>query len=280
MITPAPGGGDARRLGDTAQRLMRAGCHYRLEALAPPYADDLPGLLLQADGRLQGFGRAANLACFRARQQAGAPPPGTTATFHSARGPHGTGHVIARRLMGLGAGPQRIVFSLMLHHSAQGQWQVFRRQASAPRRPRRAANGGCPVAPCSSPRCSKPALAACCKALPTACPAVCRGLPPWPIRPWRPPAARPGTRLGATPARPAMPWRAWSLPSPGRRCTRPAPAKPPATAAPHAPCKRAAAPGPVRGRRQRPARPEGARPGLQGFSSKALPPVFPFHTPT
>lgn len=121
----------ARQLIATVQQLIQAGCHYRLDDLATLYAKDLRILIVQPDQQVTHFDYAANMAFFRARKDASAPPLDTTAEFLAAEVQGGTGHVIVSRQLDLGAGPQRIVFSLMLRRTGVGeQWQVFREHAT------------------------------------------------------------------------------------------------------------------------------------------------------
>ena len=112
------------------EKLIDAGCHYRLQALAECYTPDLEIVMVQADGRMAVFDYAQNMAFFRQRLESGAAPLNTSVRFLYAQQRQGTGYVIAMRHMNLGAGEQTLVFSLMLRQ-VQGQWRVFREHAVA-----------------------------------------------------------------------------------------------------------------------------------------------------
>lgn len=51
------------------------------------------------------------------------------AQFNYAAKQNGVGYVVAMRQMNLGAGEKKIVFTLMLCRTENGQWQIFREHA-------------------------------------------------------------------------------------------------------------------------------------------------------
>lgn len=115
-------------LTQAVEKLIDAGCHYRLDALAECYAPDLQIVIRQADGTLMPFDYAANMAFFRGLRDAGAAPLNTAVRFELAEVHGETGYVIAARRLDLGVAEKTIVFTLMLHKQA-GRWQVFREHA-------------------------------------------------------------------------------------------------------------------------------------------------------
>ncbi len=74
------------------------------------------------------FDYEKNLDFFRSKRDSGAPPLDSTAHFNLAEIQNGIGFVVVTRTMDLGAGPKKIVFSLMLRDVPIG-WQVFRKHA-------------------------------------------------------------------------------------------------------------------------------------------------------
>lgn len=117
-----------QELIQTIKRLIGAGCNYRIEELKEIYAPDLVIHILQEDSSLLTFDHEKNLEFFRSLRDSGASPLDSTAHFNLAEVQNGIGFVVVTRTMDLGAGPKKIVFSLMLR-SAPGGWQVFREQA-------------------------------------------------------------------------------------------------------------------------------------------------------
>lgn len=110
------------------ERLIDAGCHYRLDELDQCYTPDLQILIVQEDGNVLRFNREQNMAFLRERGESGAPPINTRVHFHDASEQDGIGFVIASRQMDLGLGEKRILFTLMLRRGEHG-WQVFREHA-------------------------------------------------------------------------------------------------------------------------------------------------------
>lgn len=117
-----------QKLIQTIERLIAAGCNYRIDELKEIYAPDLVIHILQEDSSLMTFDYEKNLDFFRSLRDSGAPPLDSTAHFNLAEVQNGTGFVVVTRTMDLGAGPKKIVFSLMLRDAPEG-WQVFREQA-------------------------------------------------------------------------------------------------------------------------------------------------------
>lgn len=115
-------------LVDAVNKLIDAGCHYRLDALAQCYAPDLEIVIVQEDGAVATFDYEQNMAFFRQRRDAAVAPLNTFVEFNYAQQSNGIGYVIATRRMDLGAGEKKIVFTLMLRQEAE-QWQVFREHA-------------------------------------------------------------------------------------------------------------------------------------------------------
>lgn len=116
-------------LVDAVKRLIDAGCHYRVDALAALYSPDLVILIVHPDGAVQAFDHAGNLEFFRALGDAGAPPLETRATFNAAQVRDGIGYVVVTRWLDLGAGAHQVVFSLMLEPHEELGWRVFREHA-------------------------------------------------------------------------------------------------------------------------------------------------------
>ncbi|MDR0810096.1 MAG: hypothetical protein LBE86_13385 [Gemmobacter sp.] len=110
------------------ERLIRAGCSYRIDDLKDIYASDLVIHILQEDSSLQTFDYEENLHFFRSMRDSGAPPLDSTAFFNLAEVQDGVGFVVVTRTMNQGSGPKTIVFSLMLRETPEG-WKVFREQA-------------------------------------------------------------------------------------------------------------------------------------------------------
>lgn len=115
-------------LTQAVEKLIDAGCHYRLDELAQCYAPDLLIVMVQADGSTAVFDYEQNLAFFGHLRDSGAATINPAVTFNHAQEHRGTGYVTATRLMDLGAGEQKIVFTLMLRQEA-GEWRVFREHA-------------------------------------------------------------------------------------------------------------------------------------------------------
>ena len=116
------------KLIQTIERLIDAGCNYRIEDLKGIYAPDLVIHILQEDSSLLTFDYKKNLDFFHSLRDSGAPPLDSTAHFNLAEIQDGIGFVVVTRTMNLGAGSKKIVFNLMLREGAEG-WQVFREQA-------------------------------------------------------------------------------------------------------------------------------------------------------
>ena len=70
----------ANPLTETVSRLIDAGCHYRLEALAELYTPDLSIIIVQEDGSVASFDYAQNMAFFRQLREQNAPPLNTVAS--------------------------------------------------------------------------------------------------------------------------------------------------------------------------------------------------------
>lgn len=117
-----------KKLIEVVERLIDAGCHYRIDELESIYASDLVIHILQEDLSLLTFDYEQNLDFFRGLRDAGAPPLDSSAQFNLAEIQNGIGFVVVTRTMNLGAEPKKIVFSLMLRETPQG-WRVFREQA-------------------------------------------------------------------------------------------------------------------------------------------------------
>lgn len=117
-----------QKLIHTVERLIAAGCNYRIDELKEIYAPDLLIHILQEDSALMSFDYEKNLDFFRSLRDSGAPPLDSTAHFNLAEVQNGIGFVAVTRTMDLGAGPKRIVFNLMLRNTPEG-WRVFREQA-------------------------------------------------------------------------------------------------------------------------------------------------------
>ena len=118
-------------LMNAVRTLSDAGCHYRLDELAGCYEPDLHIFIVQPDGNVLSFDYEQNMAFFRERRVAGAPPINTSIHFNIAEVQGSTGFVTATRRMdlGYGAGEQEIVFTLMLRIGNVGKWRVFREHA-------------------------------------------------------------------------------------------------------------------------------------------------------
>ncbi|KPN71850.1 nuclear transport factor 2 family protein [Neisseria sp. 83E34] len=112
----------------TVQKLIDAGCHYRLDELAQYYTPDLHIIIVQPNGKTAQFDYEQNMAFFRQRLKAGLTALNTSARFDYVGEQGDTGYVITTRNLDLGAGEQTIVFSLMLRQEA-GRWRVFREHA-------------------------------------------------------------------------------------------------------------------------------------------------------
>ncbi|MCL2658216.1 MAG: nuclear transport factor 2 family protein [Betaproteobacteria bacterium] len=110
------------------ERLIDAGCNYRIDELKEIYAPDLVIHILQEDSSLMTFDYEKNLDFFRSLRDSDAPPLDSTAHFNLAEVQNDIGFVVVTRTMNLGAGPKKIVFNLMLREGTEG-WQVFREQA-------------------------------------------------------------------------------------------------------------------------------------------------------
>lgn len=110
------------------EKLIHAGCHYRLKELAECYTADLQIVMLRPDGITTVFDYEQNMAFFQNLRDSGAPPLNTAVTFHYAQEKDGVGYVTATRRMDLGAGECTVVFTLMLRREA-GKWRVFREHA-------------------------------------------------------------------------------------------------------------------------------------------------------
>lgn len=115
-------------LTQAVEKLIDAGCHYRLDELAECYTPDLHIVMRQADGQLMQFDYLANMAFFRGLREQGAPPLNTAVRFDYAEVQSEIGYVIATRRMDLGQGEKTIVFTLMLRQQ-DGAWRVFREHA-------------------------------------------------------------------------------------------------------------------------------------------------------
>lgn len=120
---------DQQALRGAVLRLIDAGCHYRLDELATLYAPELRILIVQPDGPVLRFDHAQNMAFFRQRQQAGAPPLDTAAVFNDIEVAGDTGYVSVTRRMALDGGtPRTLVFQLTLARR-DGRWRVVREHA-------------------------------------------------------------------------------------------------------------------------------------------------------
>lgn len=115
-------------LTQAVEKLIDAGCNYRLDELAQCYSPDLQIVMVQPDGTTTVFDYEQNLAFFRHLRDSGAAPINPAVTFNHVQEQQGTGYVTATRLMDLGEGEQKIVFTLMLRQEA-GAWRVFREHA-------------------------------------------------------------------------------------------------------------------------------------------------------
>lgn len=115
-------------LTQAVEKLIDAGCHYRLDELAECYTPDLHIVMRQADGQLMQFDYLANMAFFRGLREQGAPALNTAVRFDYAEVQSEIGYVIATRRMDLGQGEKTIVFTLMLRQQ-DGAWRVFREHA-------------------------------------------------------------------------------------------------------------------------------------------------------
>jgi hypothetical protein len=94
-------------LTETVSRLIDAGCHYRLEALAELYAPDLTIIIVQEDGSVASFDYEQNMAFFRQLRDVNAPPLNTAVTYNHTAEQQGIGYVVATRQMNLGAGEKK-----------------------------------------------------------------------------------------------------------------------------------------------------------------------------
>ena len=110
------------------EKLIHAGCHYRLQELAECYTADLQIVMLRPNGIATVFDYEQNMAFFQKLYDDNAPPLNTAVTFNYAQEHNGLGYVMATRRMDLGAGEQTIVFTLMLRQK-MGKWRVFREHA-------------------------------------------------------------------------------------------------------------------------------------------------------
>jgi hypothetical protein len=110
------------------ERLIDAGCNYRIDELKEIYARDLMIHILQEDASLMTLDYEQSLDFFRSFRDSGAPPLDTKAHFNLAEVQNELGFVVVTRTMDLGSGPRNIVFNLMLRNTPEG-WQVFREQA-------------------------------------------------------------------------------------------------------------------------------------------------------
>lgn len=91
-------------LTQAVEKLIDAGCHYRLDELAECYTPDLHIVIRQADGQLMQFDYLANMAFFRGLREQGAPALNTAVRFDYAEVQSEIGYVIATRRMDLGQG--------------------------------------------------------------------------------------------------------------------------------------------------------------------------------
>jgi hypothetical protein len=112
----------------TIQRLIDAGCNYRIDELKEIYAPDLMIHILQEDASLVTFDYEQSLDFFRSLRDSGASPLDSKAHFNLAEVQNGIGFVVVTRTMNLGSGLKEIVFNLMLRQAPEG-WQVFREHA-------------------------------------------------------------------------------------------------------------------------------------------------------
>lgn len=113
----------------TVEKLIDAGCHYRIEELERLYSPDFVVHILQEDSTLLSFDYEKCLDLFRSMRDSEAPPLDTTANFNFAEVHDGIGFVMVTRKMNLlGNGSKKIVFNLALKETEEG-WQVFREQA-------------------------------------------------------------------------------------------------------------------------------------------------------
>lgn len=110
------------------RHLIDTACHYRMDELARLYAPDLMIVIVQENGETLTFDHDQNRAFFQGLKDAGAPPLNTAVIFNHAQIHDGIGYVTATRLLDLGQGEKRIVFTLMLRHDGTC-WQVFREHA-------------------------------------------------------------------------------------------------------------------------------------------------------
>ena len=108
--------------------LIDTACHYRMHELAGLYARDLCIVIVDEAGQTITFDYAQNLAFFENLKQQNAPPLTTDVTFNYADIHDGIGYVTATRLLDLGQGKKRIVFTLLLRPHGSG-WQIFREHA-------------------------------------------------------------------------------------------------------------------------------------------------------
>ena len=93
-----------QNLMDAVRTLSDAGCNYRLDELADCYEPDLQIFTIKSDGSMLVFNYEQNMAFFRERRDAGAPPINTSIHFNIAEVQGGTGFVTATRRMDLGYG--------------------------------------------------------------------------------------------------------------------------------------------------------------------------------
>lgn len=113
----------------TVEKLINAGCHYRIEELESLYSPDFTVHILQEDSSLLSFDYEQCLDLFRSLRDSEAPPLDTAANFHFAEVQGGVGFVMVTRTMNLlGDGSKKIVFNLTLKETAKG-WQVSREHA-------------------------------------------------------------------------------------------------------------------------------------------------------
>jgi hypothetical protein len=119
-----------QELISTINRLIDAGCNYRIDQLEKIYTPDLMIYIRQEDSSLVTFDYKESLNFFRSLRDSGAPPLDSTAEFTLAEVQNDIGFVMVSRTMNLGAGPKKIVFNLMLRKApAPEVWQVFREHA-------------------------------------------------------------------------------------------------------------------------------------------------------
>lgn len=101
--------------------LAETGSHYRIEEMAPLYADDLGFLVVTPDGSVARFSKDEMLAEFSARRDAGDPPLSTERRIlHIEQQGHDATALLYRRMS---AAADPALYELRLRRR-EGRWQV------------------------------------------------------------------------------------------------------------------------------------------------------------